>query len=70
MKIYTRTGDDGGTALFGGGRVRKDHVRVAAYGTVDELKNVVYDVSETVAGLENMEMVLTRGKAITFNTYQ
>ena len=37
MKIYTRTGDDGGTALFGGGRVRKDHVRVAAYGTVDEL---------------------------------
>jgi hypothetical protein len=39
-------------------------------GTVDDLKNVVYDVSETVAGLENMEMVLTRGKAITFNTYQ
>jgi cob(I)alamin adenosyltransferase len=41
MKIYTRTGDDGGTALFGGGRVRKDHVRVEAYGTVDELNSVI-----------------------------
>jgi cob(I)alamin adenosyltransferase len=37
MKIYTRTGDGGDTALFGGGRVSKDHQRVAAYGTVDEL---------------------------------
>lgn len=37
MKIYTRTGDGGQTALFGGGRVPKDHPRVAAYGTVDEL---------------------------------
>ena len=39
-------------------------------GSVDDLKNLVYDVTETVAGLENMEMVLTRGKSITFNTYQ
>lgn len=37
MKIYTRTGDDGSTSLFSGGRVRKDHLRVEAYGTVDEL---------------------------------
>ncbi len=36
MKIYTRTGDGGETALMGGGRVAKDHVRVAAYGDVDE----------------------------------
>ncbi|MBT8489340.1 MAG: cob(I)yrinic acid a,c-diamide adenosyltransferase [Gemmatimonadetes bacterium] len=41
MKIYTRTGDDGQTALFGGGRVPKDAVRVAAYGTVDELNAVL-----------------------------
>ena len=41
MKIYTRTGDEGTTALFGGGRVSKDHPRVAAYGTVDELNAVV-----------------------------
>jgi cob(I)alamin adenosyltransferase len=37
MKIYTKTGDDGGTALFGGGRVAKSDSRVAAYGDVDEL---------------------------------
>lgn len=37
MKLYTRTGDDGQTSLFGGGRVSKAHARVAAYGTVDEL---------------------------------
>jgi cob(I)alamin adenosyltransferase len=36
-KIYTRTGDDGETALLGGGRVPKDDRRVAAYGDVDEL---------------------------------
>lgn len=37
MKIYTRTGDSGETALFGGGRVPKNHLRVEAYGEVDEL---------------------------------
>lgn len=41
MKIYTKTGDEGDTGLFGGGRVGKDHVRVAAYGDVDELNSVL-----------------------------
>ncbi len=36
MKIYTRTGDDGHTGLFGGDRVPKSDARVRAYGTVDE----------------------------------
>ncbi len=40
-KIYTKTGDDGRTGLFGGGRVDKDHVRVEAYGDVDELNAVI-----------------------------
>ncbi len=35
--IYTKTGDKGETALFGGKRVLKSHLRVDAYGTVDEL---------------------------------
>jgi cob(I)alamin adenosyltransferase len=37
MKIYTRTGDSGLTGLYGGGRVRKNDLRIAAYGTLDEL---------------------------------
>ncbi|MBW3627987.1 MAG: cob(I)yrinic acid a,c-diamide adenosyltransferase [Gemmatimonadetes bacterium] len=41
MKIYTRTGDLGETGLFGGGRVAKDHVRVEAYGAVDELNSLL-----------------------------
>jgi cob(I)alamin adenosyltransferase len=41
MKIYTKTGDAGETGLFGGGRVPKDHPRVAAYGDVDELSSAI-----------------------------
>lgn len=41
MKIYTKTGDLGETALFGGRRVLKSHLRVDAYGTVDELNSYV-----------------------------
>jgi len=37
MKIYTRTGDDGSTSLSGGRRLPKHHLRIEAYGTVDEL---------------------------------
>ncbi len=40
-KIYTRTGDDGTTGLADGSRVPKDHARVEAYGTVDELNSVL-----------------------------
>ena len=39
MKIYTKTGDDGTTGLFGGERVPKHSVRIEAYGTVDELNS-------------------------------
>lgn len=40
-KIYTKTGDDGTTGLGDGARVPKDAVRVAAYGTVDELNSAI-----------------------------
>lgn len=47
MKIYTRTGDQGETGLFGGGRVPKHHPRVTAYGEVDELNSVLGVVRAT-----------------------
>lgn len=39
MKIYTKTGDDGTTSLFGGKRVSKSDIRIESYGTVDELNS-------------------------------
>ncbi|WP_339607933.1 cob(I)yrinic acid a,c-diamide adenosyltransferase [uncultured Roseivirga sp.] len=39
MKIYTKTGDSGTTSLLGGARVSKAHLRIEAYGTVDELNS-------------------------------
>ncbi|WP_062057758.1 cob(I)yrinic acid a,c-diamide adenosyltransferase [Aquimarina longa] len=39
MKVYTKTGDKGTTALFGGTRVPKHHIRIDSYGTVDELNS-------------------------------
>ena len=41
MKIYTRTGDDGETALYGSGRVGKDHIRMQAIGMIDELNSII-----------------------------
>jgi cob(I)alamin adenosyltransferase len=48
MKIYTKTGDDGSTGLFGGGRVRKSDARIECYGTVDEL-NASLGIAKVVA---------------------
>ena len=54
MKIYTKTGDDGTTGLFGGKRVAKFSARIEAYGTVDELNAVIgvaltHDLHEKVS---------------------
>lgn len=57
MKIYTRTGDEGGTALFGGGRVDKDHPRVEAYGDVDEL-NAAIGLARSIQTLPRIDEVL------------
>jgi len=41
MKIYTKTGDKGNTSLIGGTKVPKSHLRIEAYGTVDELNSYI-----------------------------
>lgn len=59
MKIYTRRGDRGETDLFGGGRVAKDHLRVTAYGEVDELNSCV-GVSAAATGHDDLRALLQR----------
>jgi len=57
-KIYTRTGDNGTTGLGDGTRVAKDHPRVEAFGTVDELNSAIgtvlaYELPESIRGCFN-----------------
>ena len=54
MKIYTRRGDAGETDLFGGPRVGKDHLRVEAYGAVDELNAIL---GQAAAASEQKDLV-------------
>lgn len=49
MKIYTKQGDRGHTALLGGTRVSKAHLRIEAYGTVDELNSYIGLISTIVS---------------------
>lgn len=57
MKIYTRTGDQGQTGLFGGSRVPKDDARVEAYGTVDET-NAAIGVASTQCAVPLVRRIL------------
>jgi cob(I)alamin adenosyltransferase len=68
MKIYTRTGDGGETGLFGGQRVRKDNVRVEAYGDVDELNSTlgIALVALDAAGLADVADGLRRVQSDLF----
>jgi len=54
MKIYTKTGDDGTTGLYGGARVAKDGRRVSAYGAVDETNAAI---GVAIAGCSDPEMI-------------
>ena len=57
MRIYTRTGDEGDTGLFGGGRVPKTHPRVEAYGDVDEL-NAAIGLARAIEQMPRVDEVL------------
>lgn len=57
MKIYTKTGDTGETALFGGERVSKTHPRVEAYGDIDEL-NAAIGLARSIELMPRIDEVL------------
>lgn len=52
MKIYTKTGDTGTTALFGGTRLSKHHIRIESYGSVDELNSFIGMVRDQLTDKE------------------
>lgn len=65
MKIYTRKGDKGDTGLLAGARVRKDHPRIEAYGTVDEL-NALLGVARSSSLPPEIDAVITRVQSELF----
>ena len=58
MKVYTKTGDGGTTALFGGTRVPKDHARIESYGTVDELNSYIGLIRDQEMSLHYKEILI------------
>jgi cob(I)alamin adenosyltransferase len=66
MKIYTKTGDDGETGLFGGPRVRKDSPRIEAFGAVDEL-NALVGVARAESLPSEIDDLLARIQAELFD---
>ena len=71
MKIYTKTGDKGTTSLIGGTKVPKSHLRIEAYGTVDELnsyiglcKDLVVSEQEKKVLLEVQDRLFTIGSSL------
>lgn len=57
FKVYTKTGDKGTTALFGGARVPKNHIRIESYGTVDELNSYIGLIRDSLND-EHLKLVL------------
>lgn len=57
-KVYTKTGDDGTTSLNSGLRVKKHHIRVAAYGSIDELNAWVGLIRDTTADILDREFLM------------
>ncbi len=71
MKIYTKTGDKGSTSLIGGTKVSKAHLRIEAYGTVDELNSYIglcrdhiKDADSRAVLLETQDRLFTVGSAL------
>src|ERR1700712_2727664 len=55
IKIYTKTGDAGNTSLIGGTKVSKSHIRISAYGTVDELNAFIGLLNDQISDIHSRE---------------
>ena len=58
MKVYTKTGDQGTTALFGGTRVPKHHIRIESYGTLDELNSFIGLIRDQDIDVRSKEILI------------
>ncbi len=58
MKIYTKTGDQGSTSLFGGQRLPKSDLRIETYGTIDELNSFLGLLRDQPVNLKRKEIVI------------
>jgi cob(I)alamin adenosyltransferase len=58
MKVYTKTGDKGQTSLIGGTRVPKHHMRIEAYGTVDELNSYIGLIRDQAIDANSKKMLV------------
>ena len=69
MKVYTKTGDKGTTLLIGGTRVPKHHIRIDAYGTVDELNSYIGWLRDKVSGNFQEELIVIQNKLFTLGSF-
>ncbi len=67
MKIYTKTGDEGKSSLFGGDRISKDDLRLESYGTVDELNSFLGLLISELKDTYPMSATLIRIQHLLFN---
>jgi cob(I)alamin adenosyltransferase len=58
LKIYTKTGDEGKTSLIGGTKVPKSHIRINAFGTVDELNAFIGLLNDQLSDMHSRELLL------------
>jgi cob(I)alamin adenosyltransferase len=69
FKIYTKTGDKGETALLGGTRVPKNHIRIEAYGTVDELNSWLGQIRDCVSKEHEAEIYKIQNYLFTVGSH-
>lgn len=58
MKVYTKTGDNGTTSLFGGTRVPKHHIRIESYGTIDELNAYLGLIRDSLNNTNHINFII------------